>query len=119
MLSMKELLTKILGRIGSDMTYVTALNGITGGLRLFKDKSTGTVRCYGYFRRASDISDSTVIFQVPSGYRPSENYELPMFLYTSGGVCAGFYGILLPNGEIRQKLGSTIREGFVSAEWKY
>ena len=117
MLNLKKLLIKMLGRVGSEMTYTTALNGITGGLRLWKDHSTGTVRCYGYFRRATNISDGTVIFTVPSGFRPPSNYEVPMFLYSSTGVNAGYYGTLHTNGNMYQNLGATIREGYVSAEW--
>lgn len=119
MLNEKILLTKLLGRTGAEMSYITALNSITGGLRLWKDKSTRTVRCYGYFRRATNITDGTVIFNVPSGFRPVGNTEVPMFLYSSSGVNAGYYGILHTNGDMYQSLGATIREGFVSAEWQY
>jgi len=117
-LGMKKLLNKIVGRVGVTDTYVNAENGITGGVRLFRDNSTNTVRCYGYFRRSTDISVSTTIFTVPSGFRPPGNYAVPMFLYTSGNLCAGFYGILTPQGVITQSLGSTVREGFIAAEWK-
>lgn len=118
-LGMKKLLHKILGRFGVTETYVEAQNGITGGIRLFKDNSTNTVRCYGYFRRSTDINTSTAIFTVPSEYRPQGNYTVPMFFYTSTGLCAGFYGILTAqSGAITQSLGNTVREGFISAEWK-
>lgn len=117
MLNVKKLLYKMLGRFGRSDTYVEASNGITGGIRLFKDNSTNTVRCYGYFRRSTDISVSTTIFQVPSGYRPSGNFAVPMFLYTSGNVGAGFYGVVNAQGIITQSLGSSVREGFISAEW--
>ena len=117
-LGMKKLLNKIVGRLGVTETYVEAQNGITGGIRLFRDNSTNTVRCYGYFRRSTDINLSTTIFTVPSGFRPPGNYAVPMFLYTSGNVCAGFYGVLTSQGVITQSLGTTVREGFIAAEWK-
>ena len=117
MLIVKKLFYKILSRFGNEMTYVEAQNGITGGLRLLKDKGTNTVRCYGYFRRSTDITSSTTIFTVPSGFRPAGNYSIPMFLSTSGNVNVGFYGVLTAQGVLTQALGNTIREGFVSAEW--
>ena len=117
-LGMKKLLNKIVGRVGVTDTYVNAENGITGGVRLFRDNSTNTVRCYGYFRRSTDIGISTTIFTVPSGFRPPGNYAVPMFLYTSGNLCVGFYGIVNEQGVITQSLGNTIREGFIAAEWK-
>lgn len=117
MLNIKKLLNKMLGRFGNEMAYVEAQNGITGGLRLFKDKGTNTVRCYGYFRRSTDIAVSTTIFAVPSGFRPTGNYAVPMFLSTSGNVNVGFYGVLTAQGVLTQSLGNSVREGFVSAEW--
>lgn len=51
------------------MTYVEAENGITGGLRLFKDPNSRTIRAYGYFRRSTNIDVNTTIFTVPAGYR--------------------------------------------------
>lgn len=115
---LKKTIYKILGRFGGTETYVNAENGITGGIRLFRDNSTNTVRCYGYFRRSTDISSSTTIFTVPSGYRPYSGYAIPMFLYSSSNLCAGFYGIVNEQGVITQSLGNTIREGFIAAEWK-
>ena len=119
MLNMKKLITKILLRIGSNTAYVTASNGITGGLRLYKDYSTGTVRAYGYFRRASNITDTEVIFKVPTGFRSPYTYEIPMYLNTSSNASAAYYGTLSSSGDIKQSLGSSIREGFIAAEWIY
>lgn len=118
MLNMKNLLTKIINRFGSDMTYVTASNGITGGLRLWKDKSSGTIRGYGYYRRPTDINMDTTIFSIPSGYRPSGDTEIPMFMYTSGGLCAAYYGKITAGGVLTQRLGGTIREGFTTFEYQ-
>lgn len=117
MLDVKALLTKVLSRFGNDYTYITASSGITGGLRLFKDKSTGTIRAYGYFRKSSNITQSDVIFQLPTGWRPSGGWEIPMFFWTSGGIAAAYYGILATDGTIKQSLGSTIREGYMTFEY--
>ena len=102
---------------GNEYTYVTASSGITGGLRLFKDKASGTIRAYGYFRRSTNISQSETIFQLPTGWSPIGGWEIPMFFYTSGGAAAAYYGILGTDGTIKQSLGSTIREGFTSFEY--
>lgn len=117
MLDVKALLAKMLSSFGNEYTYIAASNGITGGLRLFKDKSTGTVRGYGYFRRGTNISLSETIFQLPTGWIPSGSWEIPMFFYTSGGIAAAYYGVLSSNGTIKQSLGSTIREGYTTFEY--
>lgn len=118
MLNTKKMFSKILSRFGTSMTYVTADNGITGGLRLWKDKSTNTVRGYGYFRRSTDINMSTTIFTIPVGYRPIGDNEIPMMLYTSGGFTAAYYGKVTASGEFTQRLGGTIREGFTAFEYQ-
>lgn len=117
MLSVKKLLTKVLSRFGTDVTVVNAENGITGELRVVKDRASGTVRCYGYYRRNTDINTSTTIYTIPAAYRPKSDMFVPMFIYTSGGVCAAYFGIVHTNGTINQLLGGTIREGYVSGEW--
>lgn len=119
MLDVKALLTKILSRFGSDNTYVSASGTITGGLRLIKDKSTGTVRAYGYFRKTSNITTTETIFQVPSGWRPTTTWEIPMYLYVDGGTSASYFGSINSNGVVNQNLGSVIRGGFTAFEYTY
>lgn len=118
MLSTKKLLYKIISAFGANVTYITASNGIEGGLRLWRDRTSGTVRCYGYFRKSTDIAQSTTIFEIPSGYRPSENYAVPMFLATSSSSTA-YYGAVTPAGIMTQSLGNTIRAGIACGEWVY
>ena len=101
------------------MTYVEAENGITGGLRLFKDPNSRTVRAYGYFRRSTNIDTNTTIFTVPAGYRPSGNYALPSFLYTNGTGVAYQCTLYASDGTVMQKLGASVREGLVVGEWAY
>ena len=100
-------------------TYVQAINGITGGLRLYKDFKSKTVRAYGYFRRNTDIGFTTPIFNVPEEYRPQSNWEIPMMLSTDSVYGVGYKGIIESNGNISQLLGSSVREGFIAAEWSY
>lgn len=103
----------------AEMTYAEAENGITSGLRLFKDPSSRTVRAYGYFRRSTNIDTNTTIFTVPEGYRPSGNYVLPAFMYSNGAGVAFSCTLYSSNGIIQQKLGASVREGLVVGEWAY
>lgn len=119
MLNVKALLTNVLNSFGNDYTYISASSGITGGLRLFKDKSTRTIRGYGYFRKSSNITQSDTIFQIPTGWRPTGGWEIPMFFNTSSNTSAAYYGILAADGTIKQSLGGTIREGFTAFEYTY
>lgn len=115
---LKNILDEVLPYDTASMTFITALNGITGGLRLWKDPTIKTVRAYGYFRRSTDINANTAIFNVPDGYRPASNYEIPMYLATSSATLA-YRGVVQTDGNIYQSAGSTIREGFIAAEWSY
>lgn len=114
MLNIKKLLTKILNSFGTNTTYVQNSYGL---LRLTKDKATNTVRCYGYFRSSTDIGISTVLFIVPSGYRPKEQRAVPMYLTTGGGITTSYYGYANTDGTIIQQLGASVRSGFFSDEW--
>lgn len=118
MLSTKKLLYKVISAFGANVTYITPSTGIDGGLRLWRDRTSGTVRCYGYFRKSSDIAQATTIFEIPSGYRPPETYPVPMFLATSSSPTA-YYGLVTSAGIMTQSLGNTIRAGIVCGEWAY
>ena len=118
MLSTKKLLYKIIGAFGANGTYVTASTGIDGGLRLWRDRANGTVRCYGHFRKSSDIAKETALFEIPSGYRPNDTYTVPMFMATASSSTA-YYGIVTTAGIMTQSLGNTIRAGIVCGEWAY
>lgn len=117
MLNTKKLLYKICQRIGQTNTSISASNGLNGSLRLWKDNATGTVRGYGYFRGSTNIGINTTIFEIPSDYRPSVSWNVPMFLKTDTSSAA-YYGVIATNGTLTQKLGSSIREGFVSFEYE-
>ena len=114
MLNLKKLMTKVLNTFGTDVTHVT---NSYGTLRLTKDKATNTVRGYGYFRSSTDLTINTVLFNVPSGYRPKETYSIPMFLSTNSNVATSYFGFVNTEGNITQQLGGTIRSGFFSCEW--
>lgn len=114
--SLKALLAQIVGRLGGAYTTVSAQNGIDGFLRLFKDNSTNTVRGYGYFRRSTNIDSSTVIFTIPSGWRPSANWWVPVIISATTGVVA-YHSTIKTNGEYTQDVGSVIREGFTAFEY--
>lgn len=109
--------TSTIKATASISTYISAINGITGGARIFKDFNTKTVRAYGYFRRNTDIGTTTSIFEVPEDYRPQSSLEIPMMLSTNSIYGVGYKGVVESGGNIRQSLGSSVREGFFAAEW--
>ena len=111
--------TSTISANNATQTYIEASNGITGGIRLWKDPNSKTVRAYGYFRRSTDITVNTDIFVVPDGYRPATEYALPCFLYTSGNAGVAFTASVYASGSVRQRLGATIREGIIVGEWQY
>lgn len=85
---------------------------------LIADPVRKTVRIYITFRSASDISVSTTIVNIPSNYRPKAgNMPLIGFFSTSSIYGISFYGTCDANGNVRQTLGNTVREGILMGEY--
>lgn len=84
---------------------------------LVSDPVRKTIRIYIAFRSASDISSSTTIVNIPSNYRPAGNMPLIGFFSTSSIYGVGFYGTCDANGNVRQNLGNTVREGILIGEY--
>lgn len=116
MANLDQIMDFLADGIGADTTSVTAINSIEGTLYLYKDTLSKTVRGYCYFRKSSDIAFDMVIFQVPEGYRPLEEITRPCFLQTSSGVGA-YYCRITTSGNIQQRMGSTVRSGFMVFEY--
>lgn len=82
-----------------------------------KDPNTGTCRIWVVARSSSNISTTTVLAVVQSGYRPKTNVSLFGAVAAADGLMNAFYGTLKTNGEITQGAGSTIREVFLTGEY--
>lgn len=104
---------------GTTATITAGTTGITQFGRVWKDPGTGTVRIYFTARKSTDISINDVLGIVPSGFRPKETAALYGYLYTGSGLCAAYYGSVDTSGNIKQTLGSSIREVFFVSEYSY
>ena len=109
------ILNALVNRTGVSSTEVTSTYGT---LYLFKDNSTKTVRAYGYARSGSNMTTSTILFTVPSGYRPSETKYFPIVGTTDTQYTAAYYGIVDSDGNVKQNLGGSAREVFIATEWE-
>lgn len=103
----------------------TTKNGITGaasgvttnGYYIYS-RSTGTVRIYLTADSSSDISTSTVLGVIPTGYRPSATTKLPGTITTANGSTHSYYGEVATNGNITQKLSSSARSVVLFGEYE-
>lgn len=87
----------------------SATSGVDVGGRWVYDPNTETVRIYMYAHSSSNITTSTVLANIPSGYRPSSNYGLYGLMKTTSDT-RGYYGRIDANGNITQQLGSIVRD---------
>lgn len=74
------------------------------------------VRIYISARSSSNITTSTVLGVIPSGYRPSSNATLVGAMGTGTGMAA-YKGHVNTSGEIYQDIGNTLREIFLVGEY--
>lgn len=83
------------------------------------DRNTGMVRLYLTARNTSaDITGADTLATIPAGYRPKYNLNRATCMCrTNNGTVAAYHATILSTGEIRQDLGSTIREVFLVYEY--
>ena len=99
----------------ADATNGTALS--RGFCRCYKDKACNTVRVHFYFNATQNISTSTYLFTIPSGFRPSAEATGAMFYMDSGNVSGAYTFKVTTAGILTQNAGSTIRQGFGFVEY--
>lgn len=94
----------------------SATSEVEVGGRWVYDPNTRTVRVYMYARSSSNITTSTVLANIPSGYRPSGNWGLYGMIKTTEATW-GYYGRIDANGNITQQLGSIVRDVCLFGEY--
>lgn len=119
-MSIKEIITRILSKFGSESFAVDRSVGTSGSLWGVLDKSTGTVRISFYLNDSADIPAGTVLFTIPEGYRPNDNVGGPAFMMTSiSGVNYLAYSIrITTSGAITHNGTNRLRSIMGMAEYK-
>lgn len=114
----KAAISTINGKIGSTTGYIDGADeGITSYGRWVYSKSDNTVRIYLIARSASDIGLSSVLGEIPEGYRPSDNIALYGSMTLSSGTTAVYYGSVNSSGKIKQSLSTSAREILLVGEY--
>lgn len=118
-----EMFTGYVSELNTDLTSVrfTGTNGsaLSRGLCVgCYDKASKTVRISFYFNANTDLTTSTVLFTIPSEYRPSTGYASPMLFIGSSSSSLGVYTChITTSGQIFQDAGSSIRSGIGYIEY--
>ena len=111
------------GKIQSGAASIVSLsNGASGVTQygyILKDPTTKTCRIFVVARSSSNISTSTILAVVPSGYRPKANVSLFGAVAAADGLMNAYFGTVKTDGSITQSAGSTIREVFFTGEYLY
>ena len=83
------------------------------------DRNTGMVRLYLTARNTSaDITNLDILATIPVGYRPKYNLNRATCMCrTNNGTVAAYHATISSTGDIRQNLGSTVREVFLVYEY--
>ena len=116
MANLDQIMDYIADNMSVDKTSVEAKNGISGTLWIVKDNMSRSVRCFGYFRKLTDISSNTTIFTIPNEYKPQEALNGAGFYQTSS-TTSSYTCSVDASGNVYQTLGSTIRSGIVVFEY--
>ena len=118
LLNVKKTLTKLLNRVSTEYFTLTGYVGLDNAIGYgFYDKATDTVRLYMFGSDSANISTSTVLFTVPSAYRPPQNIGAPMMFSTTAGSGA-HYATVGTNGEVKQAASSTLRQFMAFCEYQ-
>ena len=88
-----------------------------GHCRCYKDNACSTVRVHFYFNANSNISTSTTLFTIPSGFRPLAEVTGSMFYQDANKVGGAYTFKITTAGVMTQNAGSTIRQGFGYVEY--
>lgn len=119
-MSIKQILTKILSRLGTESFTVGRSVGTSGGLWGTLDKSTGTVRVNFYLNNSADVPADTVLFTIPERYRPKETAGGSAMIMTSiSGTNFLAYAIqIATNGAVTHNGTNRLRSIMGVAEYK-
>lgn len=118
MLNVKKMLTKIANSLGCEYADATPSSSIyRGHCKCIKDNASNTVRVHFYFNSNSNVSTSTTLFTIPTGYRPTEETNGSMFYSDANNVGGAYTFKINTSGVITQNAGSTIRQGWGYAEY--
>lgn len=88
-----------------------------GHCKIYKDNASQTIRLVFYFNATSNISTSTTIFTIPSGFRPSAEVSGSMFYSDANNVSGSYTFKITTSGALTQNAGTNIRQGFGVAEY--
>lgn len=89
----------------------------TGNCNGFYDANSGLVRINLFAANPSNISIDTVLFTIPSTYRPSNNVTGSGFIGLSSGTSQASITVY-PDGTIKQRTTSSCRHLFGYIEYK-
>ena len=119
-MSIKELMTRLLSRIGTESFAVSYAVGTSGNLWGILDKATGTVRINFYLNNSADIPADTVLFTIPEGYRPKETAGGSAFIMTSisGTNWLAYSFRIATNGNVTHNGTNRLRSIMGVAEYK-
>ena len=118
MATLDNMMNFIADGIGAEETSISPNIG-TGSLYIKKDKISRTIRGFGFVNHTSNISTSTVLFELPEGWRPYKNENACIIYSTSNNLLALYRGSIGTDGKMYQSAGSTIQHVFVSFEYPY
>ena len=116
MANLDQIMDYIADNMSVDKTSVEAKNGISGTLWIVKDNMSRSARCFGYFRKSTDMSSNTTIFTIPNAYKPQAALSGAGFYQTSS-ITTSYTCYIDASGNVYQTLGSTIRSGIVIFEY--
>ena len=111
MVKLKALLTKIVTSLTGSVAYGTVNSNITVSRAQCRVVKIGNVVfvTVGMGNVTSSVNTNTILFTIPSGYRPSEEVTIQGYIGTSEGNFT-----IATNGQIKQTLTSSVSNLFAS-----
>ena len=117
MTSLKQLLARIVGRIGAETFTVNAYTG-SGICYGVYDKGTPTVRLHFYIRTSDAIASGATMFVIPAEYRPTTQKTGACYIYTSTNARSfAYYFMVNTDGNIKQGFSNYATEIFGVCEY--
>ena len=119
MLNVKKMLTKLLGRVGSEYFTLGSYSGFdnASGYGIY-DKSSNTVRLYMFGIDSANIPTSATLFTVPDGYRPTGNTPAIAVMSTDTTYGIVYYATVGTDGTVTQSLTSYLRRFSAVCEYQ-
>ena len=119
MLDIKKLLTKLLGRVGSEYFTLTPYAGFDSYVGYgFYDKSANTIRLYMFGMDSANIPLSAALFTVPEGYRPTRNTAGIAVLSTDSVNGVSYHITVGTDGTIKQNFTNYLRRVLAVCEYQ-